>query len=232
MRPDLLLRVDETVGAAEDDVLADQLEGVNIDCGAHAAHRRRTLGDWLDSFKDAGLSDLPLQLPPPSRDDALTHAEEWPRLESNELDCRRLKLQEISPSVAKAWLGAISTIAAVTQPTGSMRRQLGGLRLQNSPSSVGTARRMPQSLRSALRTQAWAVEAGKSRGVARRVIGKKSRNDVRNRARKFAPNSVCGAAELAARPGRHAASDMRLANLMSSGLRLETAESPFDDSSR
>ena len=76
--------------------------------------------------------------------------------------------------------------------------------------------RMPPSkkkkgLASALRIQEQAMRASKLRGTTRRTIGKHSRAEVRERARRLLPIALLTDRETAARRGREASRDARLA---------------------
>ena len=59
-----------------------------------------------------------------------------------------------------------------------------------------------------------------NRGTSRRIIGKHSRHEVRERARRLLPLAFVDESEAAARPGREAARDARLARMLGTRLRL------------
>lgn len=93
----------------------------------------------------------------------------------------------------------------------------------NRPTSSGAALRSLRDLRSGLAIQERAVIASKLRGTTRRQIGKHSRNETFERARRAAHPERCGEAEHAARRGRHALQDESLAAMLHGGLSMRSS---------
>lgn len=169
--------------------------------------------------------------------------EEWPRLEANVPLPIAPRVSVRAKQMVNTWLGHATTLDAVHTTRGehagavvcsSVRR--GGVRTTVRRDAPG---RCHSGLKSALKVQSLAVHAAqaylaalgegalsqavsaaKLRGETRRRIGKKSRSDVFQRARRSAPVDRCDEQEVAARRGRHALQDENLATLLSDGLSL------------
>jgi hypothetical protein len=88
------------------------------------------------------------------------------------------------------------------------------------PMSSSAALKSLRGLKAGLAVQERAVAASKLRGATRRRIGKHSKHEVFERARRSAPLVVCGEAEAAARRSRHALQDERLADMLEDGLSM------------
>lgn len=91
------------------------------------------------------------------------------------------------------------------------------------PTSSGAALKSLRGLRSGLAIQERAVIASKLRGATRRQIGKHSRNEAFERARRAAHPAHCGETEHAARRGRHALQDESLADMLQGGLSMRSS---------
>ena len=203
----------------EDDDLAYEFRATSLDSAP--TPRPLRLGDYLQARPEAPAELWPCAgLRPPSS------AEEWPRLESNPPSLPRRN----AVASREAWLGGESTIDAVgrappspigwAQPSPSGLPRRGAFPLQRRGRRP-PPRPPPRGLKSALRQQDWAIQlATKLRGSTRRAIGKHSRNEAFERSRRLAPAALCGAAEAAARPGRHAEQDALLAHAFGEGLSL------------
>ena len=172
--------------------------------------------------------------------------EDWPQLESNVEGWPQLASSgetpnpRTTPRLVSAWLGSVATLNAVfhdsmtPQPIGGWSKpapcvkaaRRARLQRRSKPPDDSFPRALrraqPRGLKSALDMQERAVCASKLRGTTRRLIGKHSRNDAFERARRAAPLAVCGEAEAAARCGRQAMQDATLADMLQGGLSLRS----------
>ena len=182
----------------------------------------RTLGDWYPGGGVAASSDAQdaaasvLQAAA-----AIGVGDQWPRLESNHPPAGSSRDWEQHAWQLTAWMDPATTVAAVgtsAQPRAGSEQQG-----RQTDRRHGPARRsLPHGLGSALKTQEQAMSQHKLRGATRRAIGKHSRGESHDRARRLAPLAACGAAEAAARRGRHAESDARLAHLLGGSLSMNS----------
>lgn len=190
--------------AASDEALADQL-------------RCTALLETVPWFRHPDKKAQPL--PPPQ-----TSIAAWPRLESNcEITLRMEKLNVASSRMISAWLGGGPLEAMHRTESPPPPPPIGGWRADATLLSLARIARARQPLRAAIEAPASACGA-KLRGATRRTIGKQSRRETRERARRLAPAVLAEPREAAARRGRHALHDAGLAALLDQGLSFRAAD--------